>query len=1027
MPNYELSSIAHLDPQQVPDRASSQTILAAIDKRREGAGSGAGANLAYNFDYPQQYIEIFDKPEPQEKSVQSILHEQYGKISSFSAGAGQQHTKASYVAANPQYSMDPHSAAGASKQHGSENIGQTANFQRTKDQFSHQPPNSVIQGSSATSSKPRHTPAGGGTLVEYIQAQQDIVNSQKALFAAKTSEKMAALSQQPASPSSNDDSSAASSINDESVQKLNGSMAAMSIGDKGVSGGKDVNNLLSERALHIQRVREASALGKVVTFSRQQVAVDDDTDDENDSVPLGGLRSTGDTCIPDNANNSVNAPTGVGLYHAQGMPHNRSFVGDGRFGAASHYTQLPMQGGLPMNQQAFHHQQYQHMAVPYASASAVSHVAGSLSTGARTPGPAFAANISASSSPALTGMNGFPVPSGGSMKQHPGNTSMSMSMSMAQMQQMQHMQQMPYQGNILGGAQGSPVVANASASFGNGGLYRGAMGGAPDGISPARPTYAPSPLGQVPPIYAHQGMVAGQAQMAVPDVRMAAVYQHGHPGQMQSPMAAYQHGLPGQMQSPMAASAHSLRSGVQQPPQQMPPATSAQQASLTSFIPSQSLNRGAFTRNPLMRDLNKMKEFSAKDYTSRPTLLAEADNRMLAKRNMPGLGGSASHSYQPQPLPQPPRQASQQQLPPDRHRQMNNSDMAGIERRPDRFNRGYCDRQYSPYRFDPGHEKSTSCQNLYGMCNDNASMSSGGSTNRKIDMRDSRGGDRREHKRRHRHSRRGDAYGSEYGEGMPVQEFRRVETRPPPRGYRPLGRHYRRHRDDYYYEQYDYDDASDMYASDCYDEWDENIEYDDYHEEPGHHGKHSVHRGSRGRQRSERGKIHPQTRPPQQKHYRGEEFAAYRGSSKRRPPMQLDDPRGRDGFSFKAAAAAAATTGETTERRGSIGSQSSIISVVQVKPRSQFGRMLANIKRQPENGAQSASKAELTDTKDEEGAVEDALVAEINNKEHTVDGIPRGNAPNSPAASVRSNMPESQANSPACTPKTRTAVPVVAA
>ncbi|KAJ1903901.1 hypothetical protein LPJ81_002810 [Coemansia sp. IMI 209127] len=788
--------------------------------------------------------------------------------------------------------------------------------------------------------------------------------------------------------------------------------------------------MLSERALHIQRVREASALGKVVTFNRQQVVVDDDTDDENDSVPLGGLRSTGDACIPDNANNPANTPTGVGLYH--GTPHNMSLVSDGRFGAANHYTPIPMQGGFPMSQQAFHHhQQYHHMAAPYASASPMPHMTGSLSTGARTPGPAFAANISASSSPALTGMNGFPAPAGGSMKQHPGITSMSMA-------QMQQMQQMAYQSNMLGGAQGSPMVANTSTSFGNGGVHRGAMGGAPDGMSPARPIYAPdgmsparpmyapSPLGQVPPIYAHQGMGAGQAQMAVPDVRMAAAYQHGHPGQMQSPMAAYQHVLPGQMQSPMAASAHSLRSGVQQPSQQRLPATSAQQASLTSYIPSQSLNRGAFTRNPLMRDLNKMKEFSAKDYTSRPTLLAEADSRMMAKRNMPGLGGSASHSYQPQPQPQPPRQASQQQLPHDRHRQMNSSDMSGIERRPDRSNRGYYDKHYSPHRFDPGYDKSTSCQNLYGMCNDNASISSGGSTSRKIDMRDSRGGDRREHKRRHRHDRRGDAYGSEYGEVMPVQEFRRVEARSPPRGYRPLGRHYRKHRDDYYYEQYDYDDASDMYASDCYDEWDENIEYEDYHREPGHHRKRSVHHGTRGRQRSERGKMHPQTRPPPPRHHRGEEFAEHRGSSKRRPPMHLDDPRGRDGFSFKAAAAAA-TAGENTERRGSIESQSSIISVAQVKPRSQFGRMLANIKRQPENGAQSVSKAELTDTKDKEGAVEDAFVTDTNNKEHAVDGIPRANAPNSPAVSARSNIPESHENSPACTPKTRTAVPVVAA
>lgn len=72
-------------------------------------------------------------------------------------------------------------------------------------------------------------------------------------------------------------------------------------------------------------------------------------------------------------------------------------------------------------------------------------------------------------------------------------------------------------------------------------------------------------------------------------------------------------------------------------------------SALTSFIPTTSICRGSLAKNPLMRDLNKVKEFSSIDYSSRPTLLAEADSRRLAKRNMPGLGGTTCHSYQPEP------------------------------------------------------------------------------------------------------------------------------------------------------------------------------------------------------------------------------------------------------------------------------------------------------------------------------------------------------------------------------------------
>ncbi|KAJ1666987.1 hypothetical protein IW140_002199 [Coemansia sp. RSA 1813] len=966
--DYEPASVARPHFQPAADKASPQTIFAAIEKRREEAtGSSIAANPAYNFDYPQQYAGIFDKPDNQEKPVQSMIQEQYSNG----------------------------------------NVVQAANLQTSSNKYSRQMSNRTTgNGISATTKPPRHIPMGGGTLVEYIQAQQNHVNAQKALFAAKYEEKNSAYSQKPASLSTNDDSSA-SSENDEAVQKLNGSMAAMSIGNSGAAGGKESGSLISERALHIQKVREASALGKVVTFNRQQV-VDEDTDDETDSIPLGGLRRTGGICIPDNANNHASVASGVGLYHAHGMSHHSSLVNDRQLGSGNHHTPVQMQSGFPMGQQAFQQQQQQHyhMAVSSASASPMPHMMGSLSTGARTPVPMFSANNSGNNSPGLSGINGFPASVGGQMRQQ----GMS-SQSMAQMQQISYQHGMPGGG----AAQRSSMVTNASTPFVNGGLYRGTMGGALDGMPAIRPMYTPSPLGQMAPVYAQQGMVVGPAQMAVPDGRMAA---------------SYQHGFSGQMQNAMAAGAQPFRPGIQQPSQQRPPASSAQQASLTSFIPSQSLYQGAFTRNPLMRDLNKMKEFSAKDYTARPTLLAEADSRMLAKKNMPGLGGSANHSYQPQPQhqPQPRQQASQQHPPTIRHRQINHGDQADVERRPDRSNQDYHDRYYNTHRFDPGYEKSTSCQNLYGMCNDNASISSGGSSKRNRNMRDSRGGEGREHKRRHRHDHRGNAYGSEHGENMHLHEFRRREVRSPQRGYRSLGRHYRKNRDDYYYEQYDYDDASDMYASDYYDEWDEDMEYEGYYgedyAEPGRHKKYMAHRKSRGRQRTERGKITPHARPaqPQPRHYRGEEFAEYRGGSRRRPPVHLDDPRGNNSFTFRTATTTAA---ENADRRSSAGSQSSIISATRAKPRSQFGRILANIKRQSENGGPPvSSKAEPMAI---EGSMEHESGTDRSDKDCSASDIPRANIPSSPSAFVNSSIANSRENSPVCTPKTPAAAPVAAA
>ncbi|KAJ2665364.1 hypothetical protein IWW48_000253 [Coemansia sp. RSA 1200] len=1011
IPNYELTSAAYQGSQQAAGKASPQTILAAIDKRRGGggggaAGSGSNANASYNFDYPVHFAEHSDKTNKQaEASVQSMLFEQYGKTPSAAAGQQRQPSHHNYQMQN-------------NLSHGTATATIT-NTTATSTSTTH---------AAATPSK--HVQTNGGTLIEYIQAQQKQASLQKALYAAKSKEKTALANQQhPGSPSSRDDSST-SSYNDEGVQKLSGSMAAMSLGKGGAAEGKGAGNVLSERALYIQKAREASALGRVVTFNLMH-AKNDDSDDENDTIPLGGLRKADDGCVSENTGGPVNALPGVGPSQAHGVSPHGSLVGGGQFGSAKQQALAQMQyGGPHMNQQAF--QQYQ-MAVQSIAASSMPDMMGSLSAGARTPVPMFSADNSGQNSPAMSGAGGFPAQGGGPPMQQQGMTSMSL--AQLQQQHQQHQQMAAYQRNASGGAQRAPMSSSQGAMFGNGGFYRGAMGDVATAVPSARPMYTPSPLGQMPPIYAHQGMVAGQAHMIVPDPRMAAAYQP-------TPSA--------QMPNAMAASINSFRSGAQQPLQQGFVASSAQQASLTSFIPTQSQYQGSFTRNPLMRDLNKIKEFSAKDYTARPTLLAEVDSRMLAKKNIPGLGGSASHSYQPQAQPQAQAQVQPQahahgqkqahgrhpHSPTGRHRQINNSDQFGYDRRPERSNPDYYDRHYSSHRHDQGFENLSSYQNLYAMCNDNASVSSGGSSKRNMDMRGIRGGEGREHKRRHRHDHRGNAHGSEYGDGMPLREFRRTDARsPPPRGYRTLGRHYRRYRDDYYHEQYDFDDVSDMYASDYYDEWEGNDHegyYGDDSVEYAHHRRHTVHRKSHRRQRAERRRAGSQMKPPQ-RHYRDESLVEHRGGPRKKLPMHLDDPRGSNGFTFRAAAAAPESAERTNSFDSQSPSQSSLISITRAKPRSQFGRMLANIKQRSANEPKAASKPEPMDTREDEEEEEQASTeckpepTGRDRRDTQPSDAPHASAANSPAASTTSSMPDPQGNSPICTPKMTATAPVAAA
>ncbi|KAJ2672272.1 hypothetical protein GGI25_005199 [Coemansia spiralis] len=964
MKNYELASGAYSMADQSEARASPQTILNAIEQRRTVAAAntnsdGPNAPSSYNFDYLLHFAEQSNSEMPQESSVQKMLLEQYGKVPVNTAQQSAAHSYSNYTATTTMASgIGSNSAA---------NVAAAPAYS---------------------------TPITKTTLVEVIQARQKQVGTQKTKESTNSNANENTYHRTAGSPISRDDSST-SSANDDGVQKLNSSMAAMSIGN--TSATNDSGKKLSERALNIQKVREASALGKVVAFNRSAIA-NIEMEDETDSIPLGGLRKLGNGSTQE----GIGSLSGAGLYQAHGSTLHGSLINDGQMNAAKYQAsmQMQMQSGVSTNVPAFHTQQQQQQQYQQgffaASASPMPHVVGgSLSTGARTPAPMFSANNSGNSSPAAMSQSGFPIQAGVPMRQQ-GISPLSIAQMQQQQQQQLMMQQMAYQQSTMGGVARASMLSNTSASFGNIGLTRAAAG-MPEGlVATAKPMYTPSPLGQMPPIYGQQGM---------------AHYQQA--------MVARQ--LPNTM-----ANMQVHRSVMQQPPPGI--AANSQQAALTSFIPSQSICQGSISRNPLMRDLNKIKEFSAKDYNARPTLLAEVDSRMLAKKAMPGLGGISNHSFQPENVPS--RSVNPPISPTLRHKYSSISELPEMGGRADHSQRDYYDRHYgSSHKYNPGYEKSMSCQNLYGMCSDNASVSSGGSSKRNLDARDGGKGlgrNGREHKRRHRHGydySRGDAYGSEYSERGPPREFRRMEAQPPPRGYRALGRHGRNNWDDRYYEQYDYEDSSDIYASDCYDEWGED-EYEGYYDNDdiGTHyrRRNTAHRKPRTKQRLERGKMPAHWRPPP-RNGRGDGIAGYhRGEHGKRLQIYLDDPRGNSDVAYRVAP-------DIAEKAGSVKSQSSITSATPVKPRSQFGRILANIRRQsgaePNAPAQSALVDQPAQQKTSIGSSEPSNGDQAQAEDRT---SLAANRACSSSESVVSRALNSQVNSVTCTPTTQAAAPVAA-
>ncbi|KAJ1901155.1 hypothetical protein LPJ66_000974 [Kickxella alabastrina] len=747
---------------------------------------------------------------------------------------------------------------------------------------------------------------------------------------------------------SSKEGSAASSDDEDNMPVLKSTLASA-----------DAEKKLSDRAMHIQKVREASAMGKFATFNRSASALPNN-DSDDDSMPLGGLRQA--TVI--NANYPAGVANGSAMQPGGGGENMTSHQALSMFSGSLPNGPIPYgnipQDGIPnMARQ----QMPPHMVAPMQEMGAFNaQQQFQQHLHQFHPGPMPSPNAN------MQGLPPRPQSGGGyvHMKgQFPGGP-------MMMQQQSQQQQQMGYMprssmtglpmtaGGPRSAAGGNPVanIGSASVTYGNIGLHRANMM-----AEPGKLAYTPSPLGQQPPVFGHQHPMGANGQMMPVDMRMP---QFLHPMMGQMPMHPAHSAmyvpkvLPLQQQQQPMQQQLSLQPQPQQAMTQFAPhsahnvANNGQQGALMSFIPSQGAFKGSISKNPLMRDINKIKEFSAKDYNSRPTLLAEADTRRLAMKNIPGLGGSTCHSFQPKaPSPQLQPAAIYQHQPP----QPPQPQQGDQSHRYNRDHAEYQEHARGPHRFDLPYHRSSSCQNLETTNYECSSVYSGVSNGRNYaSSKGIRNPTKQKHqnyypqkqqeqqKSRGRYDRAESFHNSEYEDRHSVREFRQTE---PPRSSRSRprtdGRRRQGHPEERHYEYYEYNEYSDEYLSDGFNEWDED-EYDRHNnsEGAGRLRRRAAQRRNRGDMRSDYGQDYGQdygrsngARNGPRRDVKGGIIRDMRQVS--RIPVHLDDPRD----SIDMLPRVIHREGRrsiSTESEASEGSRHGM-------PRSQFGRMLANIKR----------------------------------------------------------------------------------
>ncbi|KAJ2079380.1 hypothetical protein H4R24_003824 [Coemansia sp. RSA 988] len=836
-------------------------------------GEGQNASTNYNFEYPLQIVESSSSATPRSQGdhVEHQLLEQFGH----KLPASQQRTN------------------------------QTGTTPSNMDFTGAIAPGNTFSNFAYSQPPPRNSSVN--------QSNQQIMN-------AGTTH--VAFQQLTGSHSSKEDGS--SSSEDENA-KLNNSMAAMSLGDKKSAVAPNGGLQMSSHALHIQRMREASALGKVAAFRPQLGGAGcDDDDDESDDMPLGGLRQLrGGNGAGNGPLNGMPATSGGAQalalqqqqqYQSHGSGQSNPSIHGEAMGYPrqamhmyAHPTENPHQ---PVYQQQNMHSALSASATPYAINPHV---------GVKGTGPA-----------SLTATTASPMASA-AHQQH-NMPALARGMQTSLHPQMAYNRAMPGAQSMVmpGGMFRSPVAGNSSVTFGNVGLSRAAM------AEQSKYMYAPSPLGQMP-VYCPPPIMEGPATrtgpMAPPEMHMPH-----HPASMVGYMPAAIANVPMRSLPP-----------TQQQPQNFQQTTAARngQEALMNFIPNHERCSGTISQNPLMRDLNKVKQFSAKDYNSRPTLLAEVDSRQLAKRNMPGLGGSTCHSFQPEVPPPPPMQPQpqpqQQQYPPAGYH--SNPPARPQDRHDhDTYYSHPNDPHYSSRRTDPARRRHAHHQDPDERGRRYSSSSSISRSKRRADPKTDRSRSSRKH---HDHERGHDSYSSEY-EGRHVREFRQRKPRQRSRGRSSRGRSHRRRYDDRDYDHFDYDDCSDSYTSEYYNEWDGDS--DDYYDDRVDDARYSRRRSSKYRSRGDPGReaarLDDDRRRKQRHGGHGDVHDPWRKPHR----ACLDDPRDRNRVANVAAKAMA-------HQEAAIGTEQ-LIDPHAAQPRSQLGRMLANIKR----GAPTAKPPAIQDS-----------------------------------------------------------------
>ncbi|KAJ2737165.1 hypothetical protein IW152_000186 [Coemansia sp. BCRC 34962] len=222
---------------------------------------------AYNFDYPFQVAEDSSPSQTEEESIQRQLAEQFG----FGPKAHRAIPQSQPPVLQSSVSYTPHHAPSAPASH-------------------------VASNSSSNSA----------SSLKHQQLARAVMHNMQMAAANRTTIINTPIKQMSMSHSSNG-SSSVSSEDEGGVPKLNSSMTAMSLSGGAPPATNAAVGKLSDRAQHIQKVREASALGKVVAFSKTTNSAGgaatnsngcDDSDDADDMVPLGGLKKAGNSSVP---------------------------------------------------------------------------------------------------------------------------------------------------------------------------------------------------------------------------------------------------------------------------------------------------------------------------------------------------------------------------------------------------------------------------------------------------------------------------------------------------------------------------------------------------------------------------------------------------------------------------------------------------------------------------------------------------------------------------------------------------------